>query len=43
LSQFLHHYLLWFLTDAYGIAAVYSTVGLWIRNISFGEISIFQE
>jgi BASS family bile acid:Na+ symporter len=43
LSQFLHHHLLWFLISSYAIAAVYPTVGLWIRSISFGDISIFQE
>ena len=43
LSQFLHHHLLWFLISAYAIAAVYPTVGLWIRSISFGDITIFQE
>jgi hypothetical protein len=42
-SQFLHHHLLWFLISAYAIAAVYPTVGLWIRNISFGDITIFHE
>jgi BASS family bile acid:Na+ symporter len=43
LSQFLHHHLLWFLISAYAIAAVYPTVGLWIRSISFGDITIVHE
>ena len=43
ISQFVHHHLLWFLISAYAIAAVYPTVGLWIRNTSFGDITIFQE
>src|SRR6267143_3838485 len=43
LSQFLHHHLLWFLISAYAIAAVYPTVGLWIRGISFGDSTIFHE
>ena len=43
LSQFLHHHLLWFLISAYAIAAVSPTVGLGIRRISFGDISIFHE
>ena len=43
LSQFLHHHLLWFLISAYAIATVSPTVGLGIRSISFGDISIFQE
>jgi len=42
-SQFLHHHLLWFLISAYAIAAVYPTVGLWIRSMSFGDITIFHE
>jgi bile acid:Na+ symporter, BASS family len=42
-SQFLHHHLLWFLISAYAIAALYPTVGLWIRSISFGDVTIFQE
>jgi BASS family bile acid:Na+ symporter len=42
LSQFLHHHLLWFLIGAYAIAAVFPTPGLWIRNLAFGELSIFQ-
>ncbi|HZD12758.1 MAG TPA: bile acid:sodium symporter [Candidatus Binatus sp.] len=43
LSHFVHHYLLWFMIGAYAIAAVYPTLGLWIRNTSFGEITIAQE
>ena len=43
LSQFLHHHLLWFLIGAYAIAVVSPTFGLWIRNMSFGEILIFHE
>ena len=43
LSQFVHHHLLWFLIGAYAIAAVYPTVGLWIRNSSFGDITFFHE
>lgn len=42
LSQFVHHHLLWFLIGAYAMAAVFPTAGLWIRNVSFGDISIFQ-
>lgn len=42
LSQFVHHHLLWFLISAYAIAAVFPTPGLWIRNISFGDMSVFQ-
>jgi len=42
LSQFVHHYLLWFLISAYAIAAVFPTAGLWIRNVTLGDVSIFQ-
>jgi bile acid:Na+ symporter, BASS family len=41
-SQFVHHHLLWFLIGAYVMAAVFPTAGLWTRNVSFGDISIFQ-
>jgi BASS family bile acid:Na+ symporter len=43
LSQFLHQHLLWFLIGAYVIAVVSPTFGLWIRNLSFGEVIVFQE
>lgn len=41
-SQFVHHHLLWFLISAYAIAAVFPAAGLWIRNVSIGDVSIFQ-
>jgi BASS family bile acid:Na+ symporter len=43
LSRFIHHYLLWFLISVYVIAAFYPTPGLWIRNTSFGAITISKE
>lgn len=42
LSQFVHHHLLWLLISAYAIAAVFPSAGLWIRNVTFGNLSIFQ-
>lgn len=42
LSQLVHHHLLWFLISAYAMAAVFPAAGLWIRHISFGDLSIFQ-
>lgn len=33
----------WFLIGAYVLAVVSPTFGLWIRNVSFGEIIVFQE
>ena len=40
LTQFIHHHLLFFLISAYTIAAVFPTAGLWIRNITFGDVSL---
>ena len=42
LSQFVHHHLLWFLISAYAIATVFPMAGLWIRNVTFGDVSLFQ-
>jgi bile acid:Na+ symporter, BASS family len=41
LSQFIHHHLLWFLIGAYASATVFPSIGLRIRNITFGNVSIF--
>jgi BASS family bile acid:Na+ symporter len=41
-SQFIHHHLLWFLISAYILAAFFPVAGLWIRNLAFGNIPIFQ-
>src|SRR5574337_440748 len=43
LTQFIHHHLLWFLIGAYAISAVWPTAGLWIRNLTFGDLQIFNE
>lgn len=42
LAEVVHHHLLWFLIGAYGVAAVFPTAGLWIRNVTFGDLSIYQ-
>jgi BASS family bile acid:Na+ symporter len=42
LSQFVHHHLLWFLISAYALAAVSPAAGLWIRNVTFGDVSVFR-
>ena len=42
ISHFFHRYLLWFLIAAYVIAVILPVPGLWIRDVSFGEINIFQ-
>lgn len=43
ISQFLQRHLLWFLIAAYVIAVVLPVPGLQIRNVSFGEITIYQQ
>ncbi len=43
LSQFIHHHLLWFLIGAYTISVMWPTAGLWIRNLTLGDLQIFQE
>ncbi len=42
LSQLIHHHLLWFLIGAYTIAAFFPSAGLRIRNLAFGDLSIFH-
>lgn len=42
-SQFIHHHLLWFLVGSYTISAIWPTAGLWIRNLTFGDLYIFNE
>ena len=43
ISQLLQRHLLWFLIAVYVIAVVLPVPGLRIRNISFGEITIYQQ
>ena len=43
ISHFLHRHLLWLLIAAYVIAVILPVPGLWIRNVSFGEITILQQ
>lgn len=42
LSQLVHHHLLWFLLGVYAVAAVFPSLGLTIRQLSFGTISFMQ-
>src|SRR5690242_20582443 len=42
-SHLIHRHLLWFLLGAYLIAMVVPIPGLWIRNVSFGEINFFSQ
>ncbi|MDW7642214.1 MAG: bile acid:sodium symporter [Nitrosomonadaceae bacterium] len=43
ISHLFHRHLLWFLIAAYVIAVIVPIPGLWIRNVSFGEITIYQQ
>ena len=43
ISHFLHRRLLWLLIAAYLVAVVFPAPGLWIRNVSFGEVSFSQQ
>lgn len=42
LSQFIHHHFLWFLISAYALSAIFPAAGLWIRNVSLGDVYIFE-
>ena len=43
LSQVIHHHLLWFLIGVYTISAIWPAAGLWIRNLTFGDLQLFNE
>lgn len=42
ISRFIHHHLLWFLLGAYALAAVFPGFDLWIWNVRFGDVALFQ-
>src|SRR5438132_1096682 len=42
LSSFLHSHFLWLLLGCYAAAVLAPGLGLWIRDVSFGEISLAQ-
>jgi bile acid:Na+ symporter, BASS family len=42
ISHFLHKRFLWLLMTSYVVAAFCPVFGLWIRRVSFGEITVFQ-
>jgi BASS family bile acid:Na+ symporter len=42
-SHFVHQHFIWFLIGSYAAAAVWPAVGLWMRDVSFGEIDLFRE
>jgi BASS family bile acid:Na+ symporter len=43
LSQFLHRHFIWLLLGAYALAAAYPAPGLWIKDVSCGEVGLFGE
>lgn len=43
LMQFIHHHLLWFLIAAYTMSAIWPAAGLGIRNLTFGDLHVFNE
>jgi bile acid:Na+ symporter, BASS family len=42
-SHFVHRQFLWLVIGSYVVAALFPSFGLWIRSVSLGEISLFQE
>jgi BASS family bile acid:Na+ symporter len=42
-SHFVHQHFIWYLIGSYALAALYPAPGRWIREVSFGEISVFGE
>jgi BASS family bile acid:Na+ symporter len=43
LSPFLHRHFIWLLLGAYALAAAYPAPGLWLKDVSFGEVGLFGE
>jgi len=43
LSHLVHDHFIWLLLGSYALAAVWPDLGLAIRNISFGEVTVFRE
>jgi bile acid:Na+ symporter, BASS family len=42
LSHFLHKNFLWFLLGSYAIAAIFPGFGLWIKDVSLGQVPLTQ-
>ena len=42
LSHFLHNNFLWFLLGSYAIAAIFTSFGLWIKDVSLGQVPLTQ-
>jgi len=43
LSRFVHRHFIWFLIGSYAVAAVLPGLGLWMRDVSFGEAVLFHQ
>jgi BASS family bile acid:Na+ symporter len=43
LSHFLHHNFIWFVLASYAVAAVAPGLGRWMRDVSFGDVSLAGE
>lgn len=43
LSSFVHRHFLWLLLSGYAAAALAPGPGLWIRDVSFGQVNLFQQ
>ncbi len=41
LSHFVHKHLLWLMIGSYAVAAFAPSLGLWIRDVSVGDIALF--
>lgn len=43
LSHAVHQHFIWWLIGSYAIASLFPGFGLWIRSVSLGDITVFQE
>jgi BASS family bile acid:Na+ symporter len=43
IAHFIHHYFIWLLIASYAVAAAFPALGLWIKNVSFGQVTLFHE
>jgi BASS family bile acid:Na+ symporter len=39
-AHFIHHNFLWFLLGSYAVASVFPAPGLWLRDVSLGELTL---
>jgi BASS family bile acid:Na+ symporter len=43
LAEFVQHHFLWFVAGSYGVAAFFPAFGRWIREVSFGTLTLGHE